>query len=289
MMFEKLDTNNLGYLTHDEFVLNMTSRGDKLPPGVIENLIANKEYNEDKKFMYRKFCSDVIVTSKKLSNLALEQLQKDEDEFMVNSKTYKVRRKTASPDKSLSSSPAKSLSSPTKSVVSSSSNKCDSEDVVTSTPTPTPTNLNCHLKSKGCFYFENETIISHQYSLTVKSRAPHRISVASEQQYHNTAAAATVDVQLYVFDENKRLVARTGDRDAEGRSVWEGDLGPGKFTLVPFTSGARLKRRLQGGQGQAMVPLVDKQHKIQLSRDFQNVLADMFSKADLDGNGTLSR
>ena len=207
MMFEKLDTNNLGYLTHDEFILNMTSRGDKLPAGVIENLIANKEYNEDKKFMYRKFCSDVIETSKKLSNLALEQLQKDEDEFMVNSKTYKVRRKTASPDKSLSSSPAKSLSSPTKSVVSSSSNKCDSEDVVT--PTPTPTNLNCHLKSKGCFYFENETIISHQYSLTVKSRAPHRISVTSEQQYHNTAAAAPVDVQVKcqrnVADNNIRI------------------------------------------------------------------------------------
>ena len=29
--------------------------------------------------------------------------------------------------------------------------------------------------------------------------------------------------------------------------------------------------------------------KIKLTKDFQNVLTDIFSKADLDGNGTLSR
>ena len=31
--------------------------------------------------------------------------------------------------------------------------------------------------------------------------------------------------------------------DQEGRWGWTGDLAPGRYTLVPFTSGARFKRR----------------------------------------------
>lgn len=61
-----------------------------------------------------------------------------------------------------------------------------------------------------------------------------------------------VDVQVYVFDENKRYLARTG-----ARGEWEGELGPGRYTLVPATSGARLRRRGQQPGGR-QPPLVEK-------------------------------
>jgi len=291
-MFEKLDEKNVGYLTHDEFLLNMTTRGEKIPLEVIENLIENENYNQDKKFFYRKFCHDIIETKDKLANIALEKLQKDEEEFMVNSKTYKVRRKTASPTKSSSSSPTKSFShspakyqslipapnkslseSPTKSLSPS------SDDVVT------PSNWTCNLKSKGCFYFENDNIISHQFALIVKKKSKHKIFIQSLPQFRNSCHG--IDVQLYVYDENKRYICRSDTMDQEGRWGWQGELAPGRYTLVPFTSGARFKRRCSTPAKD--VPLVERYPKIKLTRDFQNVLTDIFSKADLDGNGTLSR
>ena len=57
-------------------------------------------------------------------------------------------------------------------------------------------------------------------------------------QVRVSEGAALVDVEVYVFDENKRYLARTGSR-----GEWEGELGPGRYTLVPATSGARLRRR----------------------------------------------
>ena len=63
-----------------------------------------------------------------------------------------------------------------------------------------------------------------------------------------------MDVEVYVFDENKRFLARTG-----ARGDWEGELGPGRYTLVPATSGARLRGRGQRGTGRGP-PLVERSH-----------------------------
>merc|ERR1719189_749000 len=166
-MFQKLDEKNLGYLTHEEFLLNMTTRGEKLPVELIENLIRNEMYNNDKKFYYQKYCKDVIETSKKLESLAIEKVQLQDEEFQHNSKTYKVKRKTASPAKTVSSSPQKS---PAKSLTSCSSHKYDSDEVIT----PQVTTLSHSLQSRGCFYYEQDSIISHQFSLVVREASTHR-------------------------------------------------------------------------------------------------------------------
>ena len=110
-MFEKLDDQRNGFLLHDELFFNLTTRGEKLPTKVVESLLANADYNEDKKFYYQKFCEAVLDTRDKLANLTVEKLQKDEDEFLVNSKTYKVKRKSSSPEKgrSVANSPTKSV------------------------------------------------------------------------------------------------------------------------------------------------------------------------------------
>ena len=93
-----------------------------------------------------------------------------------------------------------------------------------------------------------------------------------------------MDVEVYVFDENKRYLARTGTR-----CDWEGELGPGRYTLVPATSGTRLRRRGQIDGARQRPALVETRPKIKLTKEFQNVLGEIFDQADLDGNGTLSR
>ena len=103
-------------------------------------------------------------------------------------------------------------------------------------------------------------------------------------QIRAVEGAALVDVEVYVFDENKRHLARTG-----ARGDWEGELGPGRYTLVPATSGARLRRRVQTGGGRSRPALVERSPKIKLTKEFQKVLGEIFDQADLDGNGTLSR
>ena len=64
--FEKLDDKKVGYITHDDFLLNMTTRGEKLPAGVIERLISDEKFNKEKKFFYKKYCESVIDTSDRL-------------------------------------------------------------------------------------------------------------------------------------------------------------------------------------------------------------------------------
>ena len=168
-MFEKLDDQRNGFLLHDELLFDLTTRGEKLPAKVVESLLANAEYNEDKKFYYQKFCEAVLDTRDKLANLSVEKLQKDEEEFLVNSKTYKVKRKSSSPEKgrSVANSPTKSVSTP------------QQEEPRTSTSVSVSSggDWTRTLKSKGCFYFEANNIISHHYILNVKTKSRHQISV----------------------------------------------------------------------------------------------------------------
>ena len=183
MMFQKMDVKQLGYLTHEEFLLNMTTRGEKLPTEMIENLFKNEIYNDDKKFYYQKYCNDIIETSKKLEILAIEKVQQQDEEYQMNSKTYKVKRKTASPTKSASSLAQRS---PTKSLTSSSSLRCDSDGVIT----PHVTTLGHSTQSRGSFYLEQDTIISHQFSLVVRAASTHRLSVHSLQQVRHVQPSA---------------------------------------------------------------------------------------------------
>ena len=101
MLFQKMDELLLGYLTHEEFLLNMTTRGEKLPTEMIENLLRNEVYNDDKKFYYQKYCYDIIETSKKLENLAIEKVQQQDEEYQMNSGIFLVNK-----DKGLSSNKA---------------------------------------------------------------------------------------------------------------------------------------------------------------------------------------
>ena len=129
-----------------------------------------------KKFFYKKFCQSVIETGERLGALALEKLQKEEEDFMVNSKTYKVKRKIASPEKASNGikTPTRTASASRKTSTSESprnlnNNRRNSEELRTP--------WNSHIRSKGSFFFENANIISHQYLLIAGKTAKYKLVV----------------------------------------------------------------------------------------------------------------
>ena len=153
--FEKLDDHAHGYLNHEGFLTNMTARGEKLPHEAMKIFLKDKEFNSDNKFDYRTFCKTVQETSDKLGELAVEKYKHDEEQFSVNSKTYKVKRKASLPSPKMGENgqdSKKSLASP---------------DISTWTVA----------HSKGSFYFEGENAISHQYLLTIDTNSKVNISV----------------------------------------------------------------------------------------------------------------
>jgi len=257
--FEKLDDKGQGYLNHDSFLMDMTTRGEKLPSEALKHVLSDKTFSAENKFDYRTFCKAVFETSEHLSDLAVDKYKQDEELSMVNSQTYKVKRK-------------KSLPSPKTQKLSTPRSSRSPETVFMSS-------------SKGSFYFEGENIISHQYLITIDQSAKVKISIKPENCHRSKLGLA--DTQVYIFDEHKRFLCRTEENLSNGAWQWVGRLEKGRYLAIPFTSGARLKRR-DSWTG-VQVPIVNRQPKIGLTKEFQLLLSEIYSQIDLDGNGFLSR
>ena len=75
-----MDDKNLGYLPHEQLLINLTTRGDKLPIEIVESLLTNEEYNHDKKFYYKKFSQVGGVT---IDTIFLIEEDWHEDWFVV--------------------------------------------------------------------------------------------------------------------------------------------------------------------------------------------------------------
>ena len=139
----------------------------------------------------------------------------------------------------------------------------------------------------GCFYLEGGVLVSHQYQLSVGGAGQVRLQVEGRAR-HRPGPRPQPDLELYLFTESQRFVGRTVG------GVWEGGLGPGKYTVVPWTSGARLTpahHSSKAVQEEAAIPLValGPDSAVELSPQFRRALTDLFSQADLDSSGGLSR
>jgi len=297
--FQKLDEKGQGYITHDDFLLSMTTRGEKLPGSVIDNMLQDARYNQDRKFLYPAYCQAVVETTKILTELAVDKITREEEDFSVNSQTYKVRRKTASPVKSENSTKISTASDPSVKKMptgGASVNKNSSlhppasplsdNSTQQGSPAASPElHWQSKLRSRGSFYFECDTLISHQYQVSVPVSGVCRLAIQAERQYRNTAPL--IDVHLYLFDENKRFICRTAEYCNPGEWVWQGRLEAGRYLALAHTSGARLRRRRSSPRQEP--PLVERNPKIRLSKQFREVLQDIYDRVDLDNSGSLSR
>ena len=158
---------------------------------------------------------------------------------------------------------------------------------------------------KGAFYFEADSIISHQFTFNVGVEGYFEISISPHE-----IANLPVDCQLFLFrlledngnrspDAKYHFVARTplvlqkgfiSNESLEYPKSWTGHLTKGTYLLIPSTTGCLLKRRKSQPVSDVRKLVISPQEEeVELTKDFAQVLKDIYHQVDLDGNGTLSR
>ncbi|KAM5323003.1 EF-hand calcium-binding domain-containing protein 7 isoform 2-T3 [Glossophaga mutica] len=69
---------------------------------------------------------------------------------------------------------------------------------------------------------------------------------------------------------------------------WTGELGPGIYWIIPFTTGCRLRKEIKPITEEAQLVYRDETGELFLTKEFRSTLSDIFEVIDLDGNGLLS-
>ncbi|XP_045116894.1 EF-hand calcium-binding domain-containing protein 7-like [Portunus trituberculatus] len=144
---------------------------------------------------------------------------------------------------------------------------------------------------KGCFYLDKGSILAHQYSMEVSCLGPTVVRMKPKSYMKQEAGRGPVDTLSYIFREShegmRNYIGYTDQRDSDGSYFWRDTLKEGRYVVIPYTSGCRLRERLQ--ESEATIELVERQSKVQLTPEFRLVLEEIFDQVDLDSNGRLSR
>ncbi|KFU85414.1 EF-hand calcium-binding domain-containing protein 7, partial [Chaetura pelagica] len=315
--FGKIDTDNTGYILHDELLKILTMRGEKMTQDEVRAITKQADFNCGGKLDYNKFCALYMTTSEQCCRAARERLEVDgrwrQQQFGSQAETSsegitvpvskpspRILRKTdhkvasakgesRTPSRPSSAQSCKASVSTTLSMgASSSRNKKLIEP-------DTMKEWQC-AQSKGCFYLEEDgEIISHKYKLHLAQRSTVCITIKPlhigqvEGKYCHWLS---VDTALFILKENEsqenlQLVSFTEQQNRE-MFGWKGELGSGVYWLLPFTTGCRLKKVKTQITGEAELVYRDEDGELALTKEFQAALLDIFETIDLDGNGLLS-
>ncbi|XP_068445708.1 EF-hand calcium-binding domain-containing protein 7 [Clinocottus analis] len=157
-----------------------------------------------------------------------------------------------------------------------------------------------HSYVKGCFFLEDDgSIGSLQYQLHVPQTTNVYLTIQPLGLSHRPdtdkpSSWMTVDTALFAMaagetKEDSTLMGFTESKDKE-KYVWKGELHAGTYYLLPFSSGCKLKKRSKKSPSNKPVELVytTDTGELDLTREFREVLSDIFEVIDLDGNGLLS-
>ncbi|XP_014794991.1 PREDICTED: EF-hand calcium-binding domain-containing protein 7 [Calidris pugnax] len=315
--FGKIDTDNTGYILHDELYKILTTRGEKMTRDEVSAIIKQVDFNCGGKLDYNKFCDLYLTTSEQCCKTAREKLEVDsrlrQQQFgnqtetssegitpPVSKPSPRISRKTdhkPAPAKADSRTPSRP----------SSAQSCKAS-VSTSVSVGAGSNRNTKLiepdtmkewqcaQSKGCFYLEEDgEIISHKYRLHLPQRSAVCITIKPlnlRQVEGKSCHWLSVDTALYILKENEtqenlQLVSFTEQQNKEVFG-WKGELGSGVYWLLPFTTGCRLKKVKTQVTGEAKLVYRGEDGELVLTKEFRAALLDIFETIDLDGNGLLS-
>ncbi|NXW44474.1 EFCB7 protein, partial [Nyctiprogne leucopyga] len=315
--FGKIDTDNTGYILHDELYKILTTRGEKMTRDEVNAITKQADFNCSGKLNYNKFCDLYMTTSEQCCKSAREKLEVDsrwrQQQFGSQAETSsegitmpaskpspRISRKTdhkLAPTKGESRTPSRpSSAQSSKASVSTSISLGASSNRNTKLMEPdTMKEWQC-AQSKGCFYLEDDgEIISHKYRLHLPQRSTVCITIKPlniRQVEGKSCHWLSVDTALYILKENEtqenlQLVSFTELQNKETFG-WKGELGAGVYWLLPFTTGCRLKKVKTQITGEAKLVSRGEDGELALTKEFRAALLDIFETIDLDGNGLLS-
>ncbi|XP_026709605.1 EF-hand calcium-binding domain-containing protein 7 isoform X2 [Athene cunicularia] len=315
--FGKIDTDNTGYILHDELYKILTTRGEKMSLDEVSTITKQADFNCHGKLDYNKFCDLYMTTSEQCCKTAREKLEVDnrlkQQRFGSQAETSsegiampvskpspRISRKTdhkLAPTKGDSRTPSRPSSAQScKASISTTLSLGASSNRSTKIIEPdTMKEWHC-AQSKGCFYLEEDgEIISHKYKLHLPQRSTVCITIKPlniHQVEGKSGHWLSVDTALYILKENEtqenlQLVSFTEQQNKE-MFGWKGELGSGIYWLLPFTTGCRLKKVKAQMTGEAKLVYRGEDGELALTKEFRAALSDIFETIDLDGNGLLS-
>ncbi|KAM9379172.1 EF-hand calcium-binding domain-containing protein 7 [Phaethornis superciliosus] len=315
--FEKIDTDNTGYILHDQLYKILTVRGEKMTRDEVSAIIKQADFNCSGKLDYHKFCDFYVTTREQCCEAARERLEGDGrwrqqqigsqaetasegSTLPVSKPSPRISRKTdhkRAPTKGESRTPSRPSSAQScKASVSTTLRMGASSTRHTKLIEPDTMKEWPCAQSKGCFYLEEDgEIISHKYKLYLPQRSAVCITIkplSIRQVEGKYCHWLSVDTALYILKENEtqenlQLVSFTEQQNKEMLG-WKGELGSGVYWLLPFTTGCRLKKVKSQITGEAKLVFRDEDGELALTKEFRAALLDIFETIDLDGNGLLS-
>ncbi|XP_074731940.1 EF-hand calcium-binding domain-containing protein 7 isoform X1 [Strix uralensis] len=319
--FGKIDTDNTGYILHDELYKILTTRGEKMTLDEVSTITKQADFNCRGKLDYNKFCDLYMTTSEQCCKTAREKLEVDnrlkQQQFGSQAETSsegitvpvskpspRISRKTdhkLAPTKGDSRTPSRPSSAQScKASISTTLSLGASSNRSTKLIEPDTMKVACKewhcAQSKGCFYLEEDgEIVSHKYKLNLPQRSTVCITIKPlniRQVEGKSCHWLSVDTALYILKENEtqenlQLVSFTEQQNKE-MFGWKGELGSGIYWLLPFTTGCRLKKVKAQMTGEAKLVYRGEDGELALTKEFRAALSDIFETIDLDGNGLLS-
>ncbi|CAJ0960796.1 unnamed protein product [Ranitomeya imitator] len=257
--FRKLDPTNKGYILHDEF----TKRGEKMSPEEVSSVLRLADINSGGRLDYNKFCNKFFSTCQIETSPERSASPRNGD-----TTPRKVESKSSRPS-------------------SARNYKGTASTVITMGPLRVsrhaePSDLQdwpC-IRSRGCFFLEENGITSHHYrlQLTLKSTVYLTIKPLNLSRAEGKSSPwMSVDAALFVLKESDgrgdpQLVSFTELRHKESY-VWKGELGAGSYTLLPFTTGCRLRKNKKPVTKEARLVYRDSSEDLQLTPEFSGFLS----------------
>ncbi|XP_055885192.1 EF-hand calcium-binding domain-containing protein 7-like isoform X8 [Biomphalaria glabrata] len=298
--FHKIDLNGDGYISLDELYKIMTTKGEKMSKDEVKDIIdevdENKDgkldYKERNKFYYGKFAKMVLSTTEEYKKLALRNLEKREKNRKLHGEITPRKDKD---ELSLGSQMSVgSSASEWRHDYSKPSPRVSTNSISKGGRSKEPTNLKDWpmVQSKGTFFLEDSSIISHVYTLNLTEDSDVWISIQPLKIGESGEAldGTFIDTALFViYEDDNSFVAFTETKDIRGKYGLRCNMTKGKYLLIPFTTGCRLKPKKETAMKEAKLIMKEKGDKIVLTRGFKKALEDIFEMADLDGNRLLSR
>ncbi|XP_014670223.1 PREDICTED: EF-hand calcium-binding domain-containing protein 7-like isoform X2 [Priapulus caudatus] len=296
--FRKIDVNHDGFISHEEFLSVMTTKGELMSPSEVRGIFRKADINKYGKLDYKEFCKIILKTVEQCQSVAVERMNdmqtkrarhqsgESHSSAVSQDSTVTLGKKTPEPKPRRLKRTEINVQDIKKAAVAKLKTKVSK-----------PSNLQdwYHHKSKGIFYLEEDsTVVNHHYIL----KLPRSSSVwMTIEPYSPTAETGekthpTIDTALYILrldgEHASTLVTCTEKRDKKGVYYVRVDLDSGKYLLLPFTTGCRLRPRLRQPHTESRLVRKDKE-KVQLTKAFRQALTEIFDMCDQDDNGLLSR